>query len=72
MDQYIIGFGQCSDAAVRVIEASSFRAAYAEAVRRTRAHGWAKEDWEDLEETFAEPWTEDRAYDLGLLAGDGE
>lgn len=65
MNRYIIGFGFGRSAGMCTIEAPSLGAAKAEATRRTRAKGWG-DDPEDFEETFAEAFTLERAYDLGL------
>ena len=69
MDKFIIGFGLGRNAEFDIVHAPSIREAYAAAVVRTRAKGWGADSFE-LEETFAEPYDEFRARDLGLLIPD--
>ena len=70
MDKFIIGFGLGRNAEFDIVHVPSIREAYAAAVTRTRAKGWAIVDPDELEETFAEPYDEFRARDLGLLIPD--
>ena len=60
MPRYIVGHGLRE---TDIIEAASINAALAEAIRRTQAAGL--EATPDL--AWAEAYTVDRAYDLGLL-----
>jgi hypothetical protein len=65
--RWIIGYpGRHGDAQNDVLYASSQDAALAQAENLTRAGGWDVEEARAMGDTWAEPYGQDLAYDLGL------